>query len=245
MRGHPNVRVVIDALRRIENAVHVTWNEFKNMPRRPKHDHFADEPVDVAEMRERRWPGDTLSFVDALSRIPVVMMLKYEKRQLEFWRENCDREDSSRDMTDRRISEITSLLDCDQTSLLEIRGNVSCVDVKEHMDIITKKAPERRKKRPHDKIKELKSKSSERVKSPSNHARCDNYVAMETEDEVAPSSPNEDDVHDDQTSRVETKVIEDHHGGEATRTRNVRRQRKRPSVDAKMNKAIHRRTRWR
>ena len=165
VRGHPNIRIVIEALRRVENTLRVTWNEFKNMPRRPKQDRFADELVAVAEMRERRWPGDTLGFVDALSRIPIVMMLKYEKRQLEFWRENCDGDDSSRDMTDRRISEVTSLLDCDQTSLLEIRGNVSCVDVKEHMDIITKKALERRKKRLQERIKEMKTKSSESDKS--------------------------------------------------------------------------------
>ena len=84
VRGHPNIRVVVEALRRVENTVHVTWNEFKNRPQPQKQDHFADELVAVMEMRERRWSGDTLGFVDALSRIPVVIMLKYEKKQLEF-----------------------------------------------------------------------------------------------------------------------------------------------------------------
>ena len=110
VRGHPNIRVVIEALRRVENTVHVTWNEFKTRPRPPKQDHFADELVAIMKMRERRWSGDTLGFVDALSRIPVVIMLKYEKRQLEFWRENCEGDDTSRDTADRRISEVASLL---------------------------------------------------------------------------------------------------------------------------------------
>ena len=70
-----------------------------------------------------------------MSRIPIVIMLRYEKRQLEFWRENCEGEDVSHDMADRRISEVTSLLDGDQTSLLEIREDLSSVDMREHMDI--------------------------------------------------------------------------------------------------------------
>ena len=145
-RGHPNISVAIEALKRVENSVHVTWNEFKTRPRRAKQDHFADELVSIMEMRERRWPGDTLGFVDALSRIPIVIMLKYEKRQLEFWRENCDGEGSSRDIDERRISEVTSLLDGDQASLLESRWSDSSVSVNEHMSIITKSALERRKK---------------------------------------------------------------------------------------------------
>ena len=76
----PNIRVVIEALRRVENTVHVTWNEFKNGPQPQKQDHFTDELVAVMEMMERRWSGETLGFVDALSRIPVVIMLKYEKK---------------------------------------------------------------------------------------------------------------------------------------------------------------------
>ena len=96
--------------------------------------------------------GDTLGFVDALSRIPIVITLKYEKRLLEFWRENCDSEGSSRDADERMLREVTSLLDGDQASLLESMWSDSSISVNEHMSIITKSALERRKKRVNEKI---------------------------------------------------------------------------------------------
>ena len=180
VRGHPNIRVVIEALKRVENTLRVTWNEFKTRPRPKKQDNFADELIAIMEMRERRWSDDTLGFVDALSRIPIVIMLRYEKRQLEFWRENCEGEDVSHDMADRRISEVTSLLDGDQTSLLEIRECLSCADVREHMDIITKSALERRKQRPREKIEEIKKKAvnSQRVQRMAD--KCLGFAGIKT-----------------------------------------------------------------
>ena len=86
-------------------------------------------------------------------------MLKYEKRLLEFWRENCDDDGSSRDVDERRLREVTSLLDGDQASLLESRWSDSSVSANEHMSIITKSALERRKKRLNEKNEKLKSKS--------------------------------------------------------------------------------------
>ena len=76
VRGHPNIRVVIEALKRVENTVRVTWNEFKTRPRPKKRDSFADGLIAVMEMMERRWSDDTLGFVHALSRIPIVIMLR-------------------------------------------------------------------------------------------------------------------------------------------------------------------------
>ena len=245
MRGHPNIRVVIEALRRVENTVHVTWNEFKTRPRPPKQDHFADELVAIMKMRERRWSGDTLGFVDALSRIPVVIMLKWEKRQLEFWRENCEGDDTSRDTAERRISEVTSLLDGDQTSLLEIRENVSCVDVKAHMNVITKGALDRRKMRLREKIEEIKSKSSSRGDEQRRTKQSNDFVDIETESELTASCQNELDAGLDEMACTEIPVSGTRKNGDGTSSRHARRQRRRPSVVAKMNKAIHRRARGR
>ena len=111
---------------------------YKNGPLLQKQDSFADELIAVMEMMVRMWYEDPLVFVHTLSSIPIVIMLRYEKRQLEFWNENCGGEDVSHDMADRRISEVTSLLDGDQTSLLEIRECLSCADVREHVYIIAK-----------------------------------------------------------------------------------------------------------
>ena len=90
-------------------------------------------------MRVRRWSGDTVGVVDVLSRIPVVILLEYEKT-LEFQMKKCEGEDTSHDMADRRISEVTSPLEGDQTSLLESREVLTRVGVKGHIDDITKSA---------------------------------------------------------------------------------------------------------
>ena len=194
-----------------------------------KQDHFADELLSVMEMRERRWPGDTLGFVDALSRIPVVIMLKYEKRQLEFWRENCDGEDSSRDFDERRISEVTSLLDGDQASLLESRGSDSSVSVSEHMNIITKSALERRKRRLQEKIEKIKSKSPNSDRGEMSPRRCLDIPDDETGDEPAVSCQNELYVRLDAMSGVELVENDTHDNGDVAPPYNARKRRRRSS----------------
>ena len=52
----------------------------------------------------------------------------------------CESLDTSHDMADRRISEVTSPLEGDQTSLLESREVLTRVGVKGHIDDITKSA---------------------------------------------------------------------------------------------------------
>ena len=148
-------------------------------------------------------------------------------------------------MADRGISEVTSLLDGDQTSLLEIRECLSCADVREHMDIITKSALEQRKKRLREKIEETKTKAvnSERVQRRADS--CFDFVVPENGGVVTASFPGELDNNHDETTCTELPDSETLKNSDATSTRHERKRRRRPSVVAKMNKAIHRRTRGR
>ena len=172
-RCHPNIRVAIEALRRVENNVHVEWNEFKHRPRNGNADRFTDELLLIMKTREERWAGDTLGFIDALSRVPITILLKYEKKQLECWRETvCVDRCASLDTTERRISEVASLLKNERLSLVEGGGHDPGVDAKAQMDVITKGALERRKRRLREKISALKS-GAERT------GRCDGDGCLE------------------------------------------------------------------
>ena len=85
-RCHPNIYVMVDALKKVENEVHVLWNEFmRGPPKRAKTDEYTNELELLMRTREERWRGDIIGFVDAISRIPVRILLRSEKKQLEFF----------------------------------------------------------------------------------------------------------------------------------------------------------------
>lgn len=111
-RGHPIIRVAVEALKTVENEVHVLWNEFKYaLPKQTKLDLFTDELERVMRARSSHWRDDLLGYVDALSRIPVRILLRYEKNQLEFTRANVKAaERQTLDSAERRLSEVTSLI---------------------------------------------------------------------------------------------------------------------------------------
>ena len=99
-----------------------------------------------------------LGFVEVLSRVPITILLTYEKKQLECWRETvCVDRCASLDTTERRISDVASLLKSGRLSLVEGGGHDPGVDAKAQMDVITKGALERRKRRLREKISALKS----------------------------------------------------------------------------------------
>ena len=76
-----------------------------------------------------------LGFVDALSRVPITILLTYEKKQLECWRETvCVDRCASLDTTERRISDVASLLKSGRLSLVEGGGHDSGIDVKAQME---------------------------------------------------------------------------------------------------------------
>ena len=106
-------------------------------------------------------------------------------------------------MTERRIRDVTPLLDGDQTSLLEIRECLSCADVNEHADIITKSALDGRKKRLLEKNEEIKTKTvnSERVQRSADS--CFDFIVTENGGVVTASFPRELDNNHDETTCTE------------------------------------------
>ena len=113
-----------------------------------------------------------LGFVEVLSRVPITILLMYEKKQLECWRETvCVDRCASLDTTERRISDVASLLKNERLSLVEGGGHDPGVDAKARMDVITKGALERRKRRLRE-ISALKS-GAERT------GRCDGDGSLE------------------------------------------------------------------
>ena len=62
------------------------WNEFmRGQPKRAKTDEYTNQLELLMRTREERWRGDIIGFVDAISRIPVRILLRSEKKQLEFF----------------------------------------------------------------------------------------------------------------------------------------------------------------
>ena len=117
----------------------------------------------------------------------------------------------------------------------------SSISVNEHMSIITKSALERRKKRLNEKIEKLKSKSLNSDRGEMSPCRCIDKPDDETGDEPVVSCQNELDVRLDAMRGVELAENETHDNCEVTLPCKARKQRRRSSVVAKMNKAIHRR----
>ena len=113
------------------------------------------------------------------------------------------------------------------------------------MNVITKGALERRKMRLREMIKELKSKSLNRDDEQRRANQSVDFVVMETESEITTSCQNELDEGLDEMTCTEIPVSGTRQNGDGTSSRHARKQRRRPSVVAKMNKAIHRRTRGR
>ena len=76
----------------------------------------------MMKMRGERWRGDVIGFLDALSKIPVLILLRSEKKQLEFLQKNVSlSKHPTFDITERRLSEVTSLIEQDSTSLFEMK----------------------------------------------------------------------------------------------------------------------------
>ena len=100
---------MVDAPKKVENEVHVLWNEFmRGPPKHAKNDEYTDELERLMRTRDERWHGDVIMFVDAISRIPVRIPLRSEKKQLEFLRNNGSlTQHPTLDLTERRLSEVT------------------------------------------------------------------------------------------------------------------------------------------
>ena len=87
-------------------------------PTLSKTDEYTNELERLMKMREERWHGDVIGFIDAISRIPVLILLRYEKQQLEFLQKNANiSQHPTFDLTERMLSEVTSLIEHDSASL--------------------------------------------------------------------------------------------------------------------------------
>ena len=118
-RAHPNIKVMLEALRNVEMKTRVAWNEFKHNPqiKTGQKETFTYELRQILKKKDTRWRGDLLGFLDAVSKIPVLILLRYEKKQLEFWRDNVDDPGETLDEAERRLSEVDSLLETRSLSL--------------------------------------------------------------------------------------------------------------------------------
>ena len=96
-------------------------NEFKLNPHASKRqkEPFTCELRQIIRNKETRWAGDILGFLDAVSKIPVLILLRFEKRQLEFWRETVNPQGVSRDDAERRLCEVDSLFETRCASLVK------------------------------------------------------------------------------------------------------------------------------
>ena len=152
-RAHPNIRVVIEALKNVESQTKITWNDFINAVHiRASKETFTRELRQIMKRKESRWSGDILGFLDAVSKIPVLLLLRFEKKQLEYWREHVKGSGETLDEAERRMSEVDSLLETRSSSL------VKNVDVSERsagvcFGVITKNGIEKRKQKLLEKIR--------------------------------------------------------------------------------------------
>ena len=112
---------------------------------------FTRELRQILKRKESRWAGDLLGFLDAVSKIPVFLLLQFEKKQLEYWRKHVNGSGETLDDAEHRISEVDSLLETRSPSL------VKSVEFSERNDgvcfgAITKRTIERRKQKLLEKI---------------------------------------------------------------------------------------------
>ncbi len=240
-RAHPNVRVVIEALKNVESHTRIAWNEFNhNLHARKSKETFIRELRRILKRKESRWAGDLLGFLDAVSKIPVFLLLQFEKKQLEYWREHVNGSGETLDEAERRISEVDSLLETRSPSL------VKSVEFSERNDsvcfgVITKRTIERRKQKLLAKIRRKQAdmtgrKTVSRVDEAVGRIDFDE-MSMVRESYELDESPICRVVDD---TPLETMQIADE---TRTPTSSIRRQRsrRRKSVVSKMNNAIRRR----
>ena len=251
-RCHPNIHVMVDALKRVENEVHVLWNEFMmGRPTQTKTDEYTTELERLMKMREERWQGDVIGFVDAISRIPVMILLRYEKQQLEFLQKNANiSQHPTFDLTERRLSEVTTLIEHDSPSLFEMRGtqipDEHNIDV---MEVITKRKLERRKRALREKIERLKNEAAVRLEEcasrrESHRSQSDALHDIDMSDTQAVLTYQASDRYDTcETGQTQSRES-DHHSHELGEMM-PRRVRRRKSVITRMNEAIHRRSKRR
>ena len=242
-RGHPNIRVMVEALKLVEREVHVSWNEFMTRPpRRTRTDDNTEELERVMRMRDELWHDNVLGFVDAISRIPVFILLRYEKEQLEFARRNTGCvERSTLDRTERRLSEVVSLIERDAPSLVDVvEVDALGINGAEAMEVITRNRLDARKRRLLERIECVKAGRAGRqtadVPMDETDGECGSLAVVGQDVCQAGCAETEDArgvvSRDDDMRRVgcDGDVSE-------TRTRHARRRR---SVVAKMNAAIRR-----
>ena len=215
--------------------------------KRAKIDEHTTELERLMRSCEERWQGDVIGFIDAISRIPVLILLRAEKKQLEFLRMNGSlTQHPTIDITERRLSEVTSLIEHDSPSLFEMKGDETSDghDV-EAMEIITKHCIERRKKALRAKIERLRNGESERhsVDQPQQNSDkcCDEDVNIDESAAIQPMFQHRvsdiTDVDDGKELQRRGCTIHEDVAVEQAKNRRVRR---RKSVITKMNEAIHR-----
>ena len=88
-----------------------------------------------------------------MSKIPVLLILRFEKKQLEFWRENVHGQGDTLDATERRLSEVDSLLETRSESLVKTLDATER-DVDAAFSVITRRRLEKRKGRLLKKIRQ-------------------------------------------------------------------------------------------
>ena len=181
-----------------------------------------------------------MGFLDAVSKIPVFLLLQFEKKQLEYWREHVNGSGETLDEAERRISEVDSLLETRSPSL------VKSVEFSERNDsvcfgVITKRTIERRKQKLLAKIRRKQAdmtgrKTVSRVDEAVGRIDFDE-MSMVRESYELDESPICRVVDD---TPLETMQIADE---TKTLTSSIRRKRsrRRKSVVSKKNNAIRRR----
>ena len=102
--------------------------------------------------KESRWAGDILGFLDAVSKIPVLSLLRFEKKQLAYWREHVNVSGETLDDVERRMSEVDSLLETRSSSPVK-NADISERSHWVRCGVITKSGIEKRKQKLLEKIK--------------------------------------------------------------------------------------------
>ena len=179
-----------------------------------------------------------------MSKIPVLLILRFEKKQLEFWRENVHGQGDTLDATERRLSEVDSLLETRSESLVKPLDATER-DVDATLSVITRRRLETRKRRLLEKIRQKRDGVDGQRETPpatEQMVLCDGDTDRENDRPGGrAASPI---IHSDEpamlSSSAEAGAAKEMGAVTPVRRPSVRR---RKSVVAKMNDAIRRRRR--
>ena len=181
-----------------------------------------------------------MEFLDAVSTIPVFLLLRFEKKQLEYRREHVDGTGETHDDAERRLSEVDSLLETRSPSLVK---SVECSERNDSVSfgVITKRGIEKRKEKLLEKIRQRRT----GMTGQQTYSCTDKAVERNNLDDTCTSNGRNERVESPiccvvEDAPLEATAIDDNAETRAGTVRRTR-SRRRKSVVSKMNEAIRRR----